>query len=114
VRASLLIAALVAAAIAAAPARADVLVSRPEPAIRCGQAIRMGVWYRDFPATGHRTATIEVLSARGRRLWRRSVTATPEWRYWRYTPRCGHHYRVRYTTSTGATTFRVWVRRPSS
>lgn len=113
-RASLLIAALVAAAIAAAPARADVLVSRPEPAIGCGQAIRMGVWYRDFPATGHRAATMEVLSAAGTRLWRRSVTAGSTWRYWRYTPRrCGRHYRVRYTTAAGATSFRVWVKRPS-
>ena len=95
----------------AAVARADVLVSRPSSSIRCGDAIRTGVWYRDFPAAGARGATIEVLSAAGARLWRRRVTATGEWRYFRYAPSCGRHYRVRYVTSAGTTTFRLWVRK---
>jgi hypothetical protein len=55
---------------------------------------------------------IEVLSARGIVLDRRRVTATSHWRRWRYAPRCGRHYRVRYTTFAGVSNFRVWVRRP--
>jgi hypothetical protein len=86
-------------------------VEAPASALRCGQSIRTGVWYRDFPTTGHRRVTIEVLSARGAALARRRVTATSQWRYWRYEPRCGRHYRVRYTTFAGVSTFRVWVER---
>jgi hypothetical protein len=110
-RFSLLSATLLAVALGAAEARADVLVSRPASAIRCGAAIRTGVWYRDFPTAGHRAATIEVRSARGFVLSRRTVTATADWRYFRYTPRCGRHYRVRYVTAAGTTDFRTWVRR---
>jgi hypothetical protein len=81
VRAAILtVVSLLAAACLAAPARADVLVERPASALRCGQTIRTGVWYRDFPTTGHREATIDVLSARGIVLKRRQVTATSEWR----------------------------------
>ena len=96
----------------AAPARADVLVERPASVLRCGQTIRTGIWYRDFPTTGHRAATIEVLSARGVVLERRHVTATSRWRRWHYEPRCERHYRVRYTTFAGIGSFRVWIRRP--
>jgi hypothetical protein len=96
----------------AAPARADILVERPASVLRCGQAIRTGIWYRDFPTTGHRAATIEVLSARGVVLERRHVTATSRWRRWHYEPRCERHYRVRYTTFAGIGSFRVWIRRP--
>ena len=96
----------------AAPARADILVERPASVLRCGQAIRTGIWYRDFPTRGHRAATIDVLSARGIVLERRRMTATSHWRRWHYEPRCGRHYRVRYTTFAGISTFRVWVRRP--
>jgi hypothetical protein len=56
--------------------------------------------------------TIEVLSARGKLLARRRVTAANHWREWRYAPRCGRHYRVRYTTFARVETFRGWVRRP--
>jgi hypothetical protein len=80
--------------------------------VRCGQAIQTGVWYRPYPNQGHRQVTIDVLSARGKLLARRRVTATTQWRQWRYTPRCGRHYRVRYTTFGRVETFRVWVRRP--
>jgi hypothetical protein len=97
-----------------ASARADVLIERPMSVLRCGQTIRTGVWYRDFPTTGHREATIEVLSARGQVLSRRRVKATGEWRRWHYTPRCGRHYHVRYTTFAGIDTFNVWVRRAGS
>jgi hypothetical protein len=104
--------ALVVAGGRAAPAKADVLVERPASELRCGQSIRTGVWYRDFPTTGHRQATIDVLSARGFLLERRRVAATSHWRQWHYKPRCGRHYRVRYATFAGVSTFRVWVRRP--
>jgi hypothetical protein len=52
-----------------------------------------------------------VLSARGIVLERRQVTATSHWRRWHYAPRCGRHYRARYTTFAGVSSFRVWVRR---
>ena len=92
-------------------ARADVLVSRPSASIRCGDAIKTGVWHRDFATTAGRRVTIEIRSAANVSLWRRKVTATGEWRYFRYAPSCGRHYRVRYVTSANTTTFRVWVRK---
>ena len=95
---------------APAVARADVLVSRPAPSVTCGTSIRTGVWYRDFPTRGRRSVTIAIVSSSGRLLWRRTVTATGTWRYFRYAPRCGRHYRVRYETAAGTTTFRVSVR----
>jgi hypothetical protein len=55
-----------------------------------------------------------VLSARGVVLSRRRVTATGQWRRWHYTPRCGRHYHVRYTTFAGTETFNVWVQRARS
>jgi hypothetical protein len=55
--------------------------------------------------------TINVLSARGKLLARRRVTATTQWCEWRYTPRCGRHYRVRYTTFARVESFLVCVRR---
>ena len=91
----------------AAPARADVLVNAPASTIHCGGKIRLGVWYRDHPTTGHREATVEVLSARGFVLFHRHLQAPPQWRFWNYTPRCGRHYTVRYTTFAGVTTFHV-------
>jgi hypothetical protein len=80
----------------------------------CAQTIRTGIWYRDFPTTGHRHAKIEVLSAGGLVLERRRVTATSQWRRWHYAPRCGRHYKVRYTTFAGIDTFNVWVQRARS
>ena len=109
--------ATVLAAVAAVPvaaARADVLVSRPAPSIRCGAQITTGVWYRDFPTQGSRKATIAVLSAGGTVLWHKRVTATGSWRYFRYRPGCGRRYRVRYVTAAGTTTFRVTVRSTNS
>jgi hypothetical protein len=97
-------------AVAAPPARADVLVNRPDPVLRCGGHMRLGVWYRDFPTKGHRTVTAEVRSARGFVLSRRTLAAPSEWRYWSYTPRCGRHYTVRYVTFAGTSDFRVWVK----
>jgi hypothetical protein len=88
-----------------------VLVNRPKPVIRCGQTIRLGVWYRDFPTKGHRQATVDVRSARGALVFQRRLQAPSKWRFWSYTPRCGRHYRVRYSTFAGPTSFRVWVRR---
>jgi hypothetical protein len=102
---------LAAFTLAPASARADVLVSRPAPSVGCGASIRTGVWYRDFPTQGRRSVTIAILSSRGRLLWRRAVTATTSWRYFRYEPQCGRHYRVRYQTAAGTTTFRVSVRK---
>jgi hypothetical protein len=95
----------------AAPARADVLVNAPDHDIPCGGSIRLGVWYRDHPSTGHRAVVVEVRSARGFVLFRRHLQAPPQWKFWSYKPLCGRHYRVRYTTFDGVTTFRVWVRR---
>ena len=92
-------------------ARADVLVQRPTPSIPCGSTIETGVWYRDFPTRRARGATIEVRSPAGALLWRRTVTATSEWRYFRFTPRCGRNYRVRYVTAAATTSFKVWVRK---
>src|SRR6476659_4938699 len=89
--------ATVAASLAPATARADVLVSRPSPSIRCGAQITTGVWYRDFPTRGSRQATITVLSAghtppeaegRGAVLWRKQVVASDRWRYFHYRPHC--------------------------
>jgi hypothetical protein len=104
--------ALIAAAVfllAAAPAAADVLVNRPDPVTACGGKIKVGVWYRDHPTTGHRQTTVEILSARGFVLFRRTLQAPPEWKYWSYKPRCGRRYTVRYTTFAGVTTFHVRV-----
>jgi len=105
---------LLAVTVGAASAHADVLVEKPTSSIACGHRIWTGVWFRDFPTTGHRQATIEVLSARGVVLSRRRVTATGQWRRWHYTPRCGRHYHVRYTTFAGTETFNVWVQRARS
>ena len=102
---------LAAALLLAAPARADVLVNRPDPDIRCGESIRLGVWYRDHPTTGHRAVTVQVRSAGGAVLFQRRLQAPPEWKFWSYKPRCGRHYRVRYQTEAGVSAFRVWVRR---
>jgi hypothetical protein len=96
----------------AAPARADILVNAPKPELRCGQSIRLGVWYRDHPTTGHpRTVLIAVESEAGAVLFHRRVQAPAEWRFWSYKPRCGRRYRVRYTTYRGVDTFRVRVHR---
>jgi hypothetical protein len=94
----------------AAPARADVLVNAPKRVISCGDTIELGVWYRDHPTTGHRRTTVEVLSARGIVLFKRTLNAPPEWKFWHYKPRCGRHYTVRYVTYRGTDDFRVRVR----
>jgi hypothetical protein len=83
----------------AALAGADVLVSTPDPHIGCGQRIQTGVWYQSFSG-GPRNATIHILSAK-RVLWSRHVRATTTWRYWRYHPRCGRTYYVRYSGPWG-------------
>jgi hypothetical protein len=93
----------------AAPARADVLVNAPKRAISCGERIEIGVWYRDHPTTGHRRTTVEVLSARGIVLFKRTLLAPPEWKFWHYKPRCGRSYTVRYVTYRGTDDFRVRV-----
>jgi hypothetical protein len=94
----------------AAPARADVLVNAPAPSISCGKSIKVGVWYRDFPSTGHRAVTIDILSPRGIVVFHRHVQAPPQWRFWHYKPGCGKRYTVRYKTFAGVTKFRVRVK----
>jgi hypothetical protein len=94
----------------AAPARADVLVNAPDPSISCGKTIKVGVWYRDFPTTGHRSATVDILSPRGIVLFHRHVQAPSQWKFWHYKPGCGKRYTVRYRTSAGVTTFHVRVK----
>jgi hypothetical protein len=107
----LLLASLVVLLGPAAPAaRADVLVNAPKRSISCGATIELGVWYRDHPTTGHRRTTAEVLSARGFVLFKRTLLAPPEWRFWHYKPRCGRRYTVRYVTHRGTDDFRVRVR----
>ena len=94
----------------AAPARADVLVNAPSPSVKCGGSIKLGVWYRDFPSTGHRNATVEVLSPRGFVVFHRTVVAPAQWKFWHYTPSvCGKSYSVRYKLFTGTTKFNVHV-----
>src|SRR5262245_32614593 len=66
----------------AAPASADVLVNAPKKVISCGDTIELGVWYRDHPTTGHRRTTVEVRSARGVVLFKRTLNAPPEWKFW--------------------------------
>ena len=99
---------VVALAVVAPVARADVLVSYPGSSVRCGDPIRLGVWYQSYSG-GPRNATLEVLSVRKLVLSKKRVTATSTWRYWNYAARCGHHYYVRYTVPKGVQTFRVWV-----
>jgi hypothetical protein len=95
----------------AAPARADVLVNAPSESIKCGGSIKLGVWYRDFPTTGHRNATIDVLSPSGAKVFHKRVTAPAHWKYWHYTPStCGRTYRVRYRLHTGTIKFDVAVK----
>jgi hypothetical protein len=94
----------------AAPARADVLVNAPSRSVRCGGSIKLGVWYRDFPTTGHRGATVDVLSPRGFVVFHRTVVAPSQWKYWHYTPGvCGKDYTVRYRLFTGTEKFSVHV-----
>ncbi len=94
----------------AAPARADVLVNAPKRVISCGDTIEVGVWYRDHPTTGHRRTTVEVRSARAVVLFKRTLLAPPEWKFWHYKSRCGRRYTVRYVTYGGTDDFHVRVR----
>src|SRR5262249_48834926 len=106
----LALASLAAFLVLAAPASADVLVNAPQRVLKCGESIELGVWYRDHPTTGHRRTTVEVLSARGVVLFKRTLNGRPEWKFWHYKPRCGRRYTVRYVTYRGTDDFHVRVR----
>jgi hypothetical protein len=93
----------------AAPAQADVLVNAPEQSIACGGQIKTGVWYQSYSG-GPRGATITIKSIGGQTLNRRRVVAQTVWRYFYYTPRCGHRYRVQYLVPGGKANFVVRVR----
>ena len=106
----LVLASLAALLVFAAPASADVLVNAPKSVVKCGESIELGVWYRDHPTTGHRRTTVEVRSAHGFVLFKRTLNAPPEWKFWHYKPRCGRRYTVRYVTYRHTDDFRVRVR----
>jgi len=101
--------AVVAALAFAAPAaRADVLVNAPPASVSCRAGIQVGVWYQSRTG-GPRWARISIRSS-GKTVWRRSVTATTRWRYWRFHGRCGRRYNVVYRTAAGRTRFNVRIR----
>src|SRR4051794_1634178 len=91
-------------------AEGDVLIEALPSHMACGDQIRMGVWYQSFSG-GPRWAKLTVKSINGKTLARRAVHATTEWRYYTYTPRCGHTYWVRYDTPGGPSSYRVRVGR---
>lgn len=89
-------------ALAAVPAAdAVVLVEGQPQSIACGAKIRTGVWWKDV-GHGSRRATIQIRSSAGRvlRSWHVTAKATG-WTYYRYAPRCGRTYTVRYVTASG-------------
>jgi hypothetical protein len=108
----ILAAAVVASALLAVPggAVAAVLVNQGPRSLACGQRIQMGVWYQSFSG-GARWAVLTVASGRGTKLYARRVRATTTWRYYRYSPRCGHSYRVAYRVPGGQVAYTVRVRR---
>jgi hypothetical protein len=89
-----------------------VLVSAPHPFTKqCGDRIEVGVWWRDDGRRMSRRVTISIRTPSGRMLWRRRVRATREWRYWRFTPRCGRRYVVRYRNpGFGVERYKVRIR----
>ena len=103
------ITALLALAVFPAIASADVLISQGPTVISCDQNIRMGVWYQSYSG-GPRWARLTIKSTNGHALATKRVTATTTWRYYFYTPRCGHRYRVVYTVPSGQIAYTVRVR----
>jgi len=102
-------AAIVAALVVSHPARAEVLVNAPPASVSCTGGIRVGVWYQSFSG-GPKWARISIRSAAGKTVWRRSVSATSRWRYWRFGGTCGRRYSVIYDTHAGRTRFHVRIR----
>ena len=104
-----MLAAFTAALVLSAPAGADVLVNAPPRSVSCSGGIKVGVWYQSFSG-GPRWARITIRTATGRTVWRRSVSATSSWRYWRFHGACGRRYTVVYVTHGGHTRFNVRIR----
>lgn len=108
-RRSLLIAAVVLATLPAL-ASSDVLVNAIEPAVvACGKVINPGIWYQGFSG-GPRWARMTIKTTRGRIVWRKTVTATTTWRYWRFRGGCGFRYVLTYATAGGTSNFPFRVR----
>jgi hypothetical protein len=88
-----------------AAAAGDVLVNAIEPpAVACGKSVTPGVWYQSFSG-GPRWAHMTIKNSHGIVVWRKNVTATTSWRYWRYRGACGAHYELTYTTADGTSKF---------
>src|SRR3954471_3262698 len=74
----------------AAPHKADaaILTSAPREELVCGDAIRLGIWYREddaskpTPMRGRRVTMRAVDVATGRTWWKKTATAKKKWRYW--------------------------------
>jgi hypothetical protein len=105
-----LAAAVVVVLLIPAVASADVLVNAIEPTtVACGKSVTLGVWYQSFSG-GPRWAHMTIKNARGMVVWRKNVTATRIWRYWRYTGKCGAGYVVVYKTAGGTARFPFHVK----
>jgi hypothetical protein len=96
-------------AVPAPAARADVLVNAPAASVSCRTGIEVGVWYQRHTG-GPRWARIAIRTSSGRTAWRRSVTATTRWRFWRFHGACGRRYSVVYDTPGGRSRFTVRIR----
>jgi hypothetical protein len=54
---------------------------------------------------------MSIRTANGHTVWRKRARATSSWRNWRYKPRCGRRYVVRYrNASFGTESYRVRIR----
>src|SRR3954451_5626728 len=69
-------------------ANAAILTSAPRETLVCGDAIELGIWYREddeskpTPMRGRRVTMRAVDVETGRTWWRKTATATKKWRYW--------------------------------
>lgn len=98
--------------LAAPSAHAQVLINAPtHKTIRCGGAIKVGVWYQAFSG-GTRRAAIQIIQRpSGRTVWSREVVATNRWHYWFVHPACGHRYSANYIVGAHVASFNFRVRR---
>lgn len=99
-------------ALSPAAAQASVLVAAPYPFTKpCGARIEVGIWWRDDGRPTARRVRISIRTRSGRVVWHKSAVATKRWRNWRYKPRCGRRYVVRYSNRVfGVDRFKVRIR----
>ena len=90
-----------------ASAGASVLVNAPSSPIMVGDAIKTGVWYQ--PGSGGAHWTRISITYKHASIWRRTVTATSSWKYYRYFTRRTGTYTVYYVTDGGTSVFHVRV-----